>query len=100
MSISPVDIAMIQRSQDVSQIRTHELNKPMTDSMNIQQTIQKDTFVKSESVVSKDNADNNSKNPDAREKSNNEYSGDGGKRRNEARERVILKNKSGFDMKI
>lgn len=101
MSIRPIDIPIIQRSQEVSQIRQQEVNKPMTDQVNIQQQIQKETQVRTETVIHKDNADNQQEKPDAREKGKGEYYGDGGKRRKKQEmDKVVLKGRDGFDMKI
>ena len=40
--------------------------------------------------------------PDAKEKGNNKYSGDGGRQRKKQQnaERVVVKSRGGFDMKI
>lgn len=101
MSIRPVDIAVIQRSQEVSQVRQNELNKPMTDQMNSQQTIQKDAYVHSETVSSKSNPENQTGNPDAKEKGRGQqYDEEERKRLEKLRGKVTLKSKGGFDIKI
>ncbi len=101
MSIRPVDIGVIQRSQDVSQVRQNELNKPMTDQMNGQQQVQKETYTKTETVTQKEDTDNQGSNPDAKEKGRGLYYGEEEKKRREKQQgKVVLKGKGGFDIKI
>lgn len=102
MSIRPIDISVIQRSQDVSQVRQNEINKPMTDQMNGQQMIQKDSYTRTETVTHKDDTDNQSGNPDAKEKGRGlYYSEEEKKRRQKQQGKVTLKNnKGGFDIKV
>ena len=50
-----------------------------------------------------DNTDWHENKPDAKEKGNNKYSGDGGRGRKKqpaAKEQVLVKGRGGFDMKI
>lgn len=101
MSIRPVDIAVIQRSQDVSQVRQNEINKPVTDQMNGQNMIQKDARDNAETVKTKQNPDNQAGNPDAKEKGRGQqYDEEERKRIERMRGKVVLKNKGGFDIKI
>ncbi|MGN0481245.1 MAG: hypothetical protein ACI4EV_06720 [Lachnospiraceae bacterium] len=101
MSIRPIDIAVIQRSQDVSQVRQNEINKPMTDQMNGQQMIQKDARTHAETVSGKDRPDNQAGDPDARQKGRGQqYDEEEKKRIEKMRGKVVLKNKGGIDIKI
>lgn len=101
MSIRPVDISVIQRSQDVSQVRQNEINKPVADQMNGQQMIQKEARTHAQTVSGKQNPDNQANNPDAREKGRGrQYDEEEKKRIEKLRGKVVLKNKGGFDIKI
>ena len=105
MSVRPVDMLMMQQINEVSHIRQEETARTAQQQTNIVNNNQKDTEVKSEQVNQKDNVDNQNKKFDAREKSDNEYQGNGGSNnRNEKREDGTVKIKSlnhgGFDIKI
>ena len=82
MAFGSIDLTTISRAQDYSGIKQNEDNKGMFAQTFISQNVQN--------------------NPDAKEKGNGEYFGDGGKRRRGAKpqERVIVKGRDSFDMKI
>lgn len=73
MSIRPIDFNMMQRMQDVSQIKQNEIDKPLVEQSHIQADFQKETFHKSEQVTKKENADQNETRYDAKDESNNKY---------------------------
>lgn len=102
MAFGAIDLTTISRAQDYSIIKQNEDNKGMVAQTIISQDIQKNTEQRIREVHSSDDSDWHDKNPDAKEKSNSEYFGDGGKRRKGARkqERVVVKGRSSFDMKI
>lgn len=104
MSIRPVEISVMQRMQEASQIKQNEISKPMTDQVNIQNQITKEVAAKSEQVVKKDDVKNESKHYDAKEKGDNEYYGDSSEKKRKDDEdedcKVIVKNKHNFDVKI
>ncbi len=100
MAIRPVDMAIIQRSADATQIRQNEINKPMTDQVNFQQQTQKDIRTRAETVGKKDNPDNQGNNPDAKEKGRGLYYGDEPGKHGKPKEQVVLKKKGGLDIKI
>lgn len=102
MAFGSIDLTTISRSQDYSIIKHNEDNKGMVAQNIISQDIQKTTEQRIREVHSSDDPDWHEKNPDAKEKGNAEYFGDGGKRRKGAKQqdRVVIKGRSSFDMKI
>lgn len=102
MALGTMQITAITRSQDYTTIKQNEDNKAFTDQTNIGNTIQKDTDQKAREVRSSDNSDWHTKQFDAKDKGDNEYSGDGGRRkpREEKKEQVIVNGRQSFDIKI
>ena len=102
MAIGGIDLTTISRTQDYTTIKQNEDNKSMMDQNNLIHQDQKNETAKATTVVDSDNADWHNKKQDAREKGSNEYAGDGGKKRNkrESQDRVIVKGRGGFDLKI
>lgn len=106
MIIRPVEVqGVVQRSQDMGQIKQNEDAKGYIDQTNIQTTEQKANELRHETVVQQENADKKQDKYDAKEKGNGEYLSRGQKRRKEQKEereegKVILKSTSGFDVKI
>lgn len=103
MSFGAIDLTTISRAQDYSSIKQNEDNKGMFAQTIISQDVQKNTEQRIREVHSSDDPEWHEKNPDAKEKGNAEYFGDGGKRRKGARQqqdRVVIKGRSSFDMKI
>lgn len=89
---------------DYHSMRTHEDTRGLVEQSNIRGQIDQGVERKVNNVHESDNADNNQKKFDAREKGSNEYTGDGGRQRKNHRDdsedgRVVPKY-SGFDMKI
>lgn len=77
MPIRPVDIVMMQRMSDVSQIKQQENNKPMADQVNFQNQMTKEVEKTSSQVIQKSDIENDPGKYDAKEKGKNEYHGDG-----------------------
>ena len=102
MAFGSIDLTTISRAQDYSIIKQNEDNKGMVAQTVISQDIQKTTEQRIREVHSSDDSDWHDKNPDAKEKGNAEYFGDGGKRRKgtKQQDRVVVKGRSSFDMKI
>lgn len=103
MAFGAIEFTTISRSQDYSAIKQNEDNKGMVDQGHIVDHVQKTTEQRSQEVQSSDNAQWREQKSDAREKGSNEYSGDGGRRRNKnekPKERMVIKSPGGFDMKI
>lgn len=104
MAISPMMFnGSVTRMQDVTQVKHNEDMKGMVDQTNFQNTFHKQIDNKLNQVHQSDNAENRQKKFDAKDKGDNEYSGDGGKKRKQEKDadgKVIAKTFSGFDMKV
>lgn len=109
MSIKPVVLnGMIQRTQDIGNLKQQEDSKPMVQQHNIgiQQEKREDRLT--HQVLHAEKKENEGYRYDAREKGNNEYDGKKKKKRNGQNEekdnkdgKVILKSQgSSFDIKI
>ncbi|MCM1063510.1 MAG: hypothetical protein NC420_03390 [Eubacterium sp.] len=102
MAFGSIDLTTISRAQDFSGIKQNEDNKGMFAQTFISQDVQKNTEQRIREVHRSDDPEWHQKNPDAKEKGNGTYYGDGGRRRKGAKpqERVVIKGREGFDMKI
>lgn len=102
MAFGSIEIVSITRTQDYTTIKQNQDNKGTTDQLNFGQQLQKETNRKSQEVRSGDDSDWKNKKFDAKEKSENEYCGDGGhkRRKHKEQEQVVIKGHKGFDMKI
>lgn len=103
MAFGAIEFTTISRAQDYSTVKQNEDNKGMIDQGHIVDHVQKTTEQRSHEVHSSDDTRWREHRPDAREKGSNEYRGDGGRRKNKnekSKERMVVKNQSGFDMKI
>lgn len=104
MSIRPVDFnGIIQRTQDVSAMKQNENNKPVMEQQNIQTQFSKETVRHMQQVTHADDAQNQQKRYDAKEKGSNEYVNQQKQKKKEKKKdgKVIAKSTSGgFDIKI
>jgi len=102
MAFGSIEFTTISRAQDYSTIKQNEDNKGMVDQANFSEQVQKAVDQNIREVRSRDEAQWHENRPDAKEKGNGKYSGDGGRNRKKqaAHERVVIKNSRGFDMKI
>lgn len=102
--IQPVELhAVIQRSQDVTQIKAHEDAKPQDEHNAIVMQQQKNEVQQHENVVKKDNADKNREKFDAKEEGKGEYYNQNKKKKHKKEDDdgiIVKKEKSGFDVKI
>lgn len=72
--INPVEFnGVIQRAQDVTQLKHNELTKPQTDQANIQMQFHKQIEHNSEQVVKYQASDKKENRFDAKEKGNGNY---------------------------
>ena len=97
MAIGPIDMAMIQRTNDV------EMYKPVVDQQNIQMQVDQREDVLSHQVIHSQNSDKAKNDADAREEGHGQYRSGSSKRKKAAADkgRVIRKaNIGGFDIKI
>ncbi len=106
MAITPLEqYGAIGRTQDFSTIRQQEDAKMLGNQTLIQTQVEKEVEEKLSQVRQADHSEMKEKKFDAKEKGDNQYSGDGGKGRKKAPDkkpegRVVLKGTGSFDMKI
>lgn len=104
MAISPLlNNGAIARTQDFTTIKQNEDQKGLIDQTNFGQQFKKEVNSRPHQVNRQDNADFHNRKFDAKDKGDNQYSGDGGKNRRKQEEesgKVIIKGHGGFDMKI
>ena len=105
MTISRVELqGQVTRAQDFTTIKHNEDNKVVVNQADIQRQFDQNVDTRLRQVNQSEQAENQEKRFDAKEKGNGTYSGDGGKRRKKAEKeedgKVVLKGRSGFDMKI
>lgn len=103
MAIGVGEISGVVRAQDYTTIKHNEDSKAEIAQNNFVHDMQRETQTKTRQVTESDNADWQQKKPDAREKGNGNYAGDGGSARKQKKEpdgKVIIKGRSSFDMKI
>lgn len=105
MAFGSIEITTITRSQDYTAIKHNEDNKGLTDQNNSGIQVQKQTQELTKEVHSGNHAEWYKKRPDAKEKGSSEYSGDGGRKRKKKeqsgqQDRVVLKGRQSFDVKV
>lgn len=103
MAFGSIELTTISRAHDYTTIKHNEDNKVNVDQANFSEQFQKTTEQNIRGVRQSDNTQWHENKPDAKEKGNNKYSGDGGKGRKKqsaGKEQVVVKNRGGFDMKI
>ena len=101
MGISPMDIVMMQRMNDVASMRQNEMTRPQMQRVTIAMDMEKQTALNSEQVKAKDDAGKSNTEHDAKEKGKNFYYGDGGRNRKKDEEgKVTVKGSKSFDFKI
>ncbi|MGN0401002.1 MAG: hypothetical protein ACI4HQ_01920 [Acetatifactor sp.] len=101
MAFGAIELTTITRSQDYSTIKQNEDNRAALSQANGQLQVEKNENQKNREIHRSDNAEWHRDQQDAREKGKNEYNGDGGaKREKQPRERMVVKGRSGFDIRI
>lgn len=101
MAINPINLVTITRSQDFTVMKHNEDNKAAMSQITLGQQEDKAQKLRSGQVVKKEETAWYQKKFDAKEKGDNEYNGDGGKRRqSEKKEQVLKKGQQGFDVRI
>ncbi len=101
--IRPVEFqGVVQRNQDMATMNQNENNKTFIHQENAMNTVKQEVEVKIRDVNQKDNPEHPSNHADAKEKGNNEYEGDGGRKRKRLNTRgtVTIKEQKNFDVKI
>lgn len=88
MAVSPLTLQMtVPMTNDMAQIQNQENTRANTEHMQFANANEKQAQVKHETVIQKDSADFAEYRYDAKEKGNNEYSGNGGKKRKAPKEK-------------
>ncbi|HAT89813.1 MAG TPA: hypothetical protein DCS73_08755 [Roseburia sp.] len=107
MSIRPVDLSgMIQRTQDVGNIKHVEDSRPIVDQYNIEVRQEKQEADLSHKVQDPEQKDNQEFRYDAREKGNNNYNGNGKKKKKHGQPEEdegsvhMKERRTSFDVKI
>lgn len=101
MAFGAIEFTTISRAQDYTVIKHNEDNKGFVDQTNFSDQVQKTTEQRIREVHSSDDTEWHQQNPDAKEKGNNEYKGDGGRhRRRSSEDKVVVKGRPSFDMKV
>lgn len=103
MAIGPLELnGIISRTQDYSSMKQNEDNKGVINQSSFQQHFTQEISHKIHQVHDADDSQNSNQKFDAREKGNNSYSGDGGKKRQKREEgKVVAKNAiAGFDIRV
>lgn len=101
MSVNPIDLASVTRSQDYTIIKHNEDHKALDQQSVLTVQTEKQTEQKHIEVNRSNQSEWHEKGFDAKEKGSNEYRGDGGKRRKqEKHEQVIVNGHKSFDIKI
>lgn len=107
MSIRPVDFnGMIQRTQDIGNMKQHEDNKPVIQQHNIEVNQEKHEESLAHKVQDTEKKENFEFRYDAKEKGSNSYSGDGRKKKKQEKNlekdgKILPKErKTSFDVKI
>lgn len=104
MAVGTIQNATIARVQDFSTIKQNEDNKGYMNQVSIGQAREEDNQQKARQVRAGEEPNWQSKRHDARDKGSNEYSGDGGRKRQGKKqvEQVVIKDRpwQSFDTKI
>lgn len=104
MAFGSIELTTISRAQDYTTIKHNEDAKAFVDQTNLGQQANKTAEQRATTVINSQNPEWQNKRQDARDKGSSEYFGDGGKGRNrnkkEETDRVVVKGRGGFDMKI
>lgn len=102
MAFGQMDITAVTRVQDFTSIKQNEDNRSVLQQTQLGHNAEKEIQVKATQVRESEDIEWHSKQFDARQKGDNQYTGDGGKNRKkkQVEERVVVKGKSGFDLKI
>lgn len=101
MAFAPIEMnGVLSRSQDMTQLKQNLDNKVIIDQSNIQQEIAKDVTNKMHQVRTAEDTGESEDEFDARREGKNKYSSSSGKKKAKKEDRVIVKSRGGFDMKI
>lgn len=102
--IRPIDVSgVVQRSQEVSQMKHQENNKPIVDNQNFGQHFSKEIKHQMDSVTDSQKGEKKKEQYDAKKKGNGGEYERGQKKKREKKEhaeKVIIKSQNSFDIRI
>lgn len=105
MAINPVTLnGTLSRVQDMTMLKHNEDTKGAVNQNHFQVQFQKEVESSVNRVHHSDDTDMAKNRKDAKDKGDNEYAGDGGRRRRQNDEKkdgkVVVRGRSSFDMKV
>lgn len=102
MAVGAIEFTTISRAQDFATIKHNEDHKVVVDQSNFSMQVQKHTSQQTRQVQKNDESKWQEHRPDAKEKGNGSYAGDGGRQRKKQPtvEKMVVKGRMGFDTKI
>lgn len=103
MSLRPVEMSgLISRTQDITPIKQNQDNKPLTDQNNFQVHFHKEIDHNAKQVTTADDTERTKSKYDAKDKGNGEYFEQKKRKskKEKIEEKVIIKGKKGFDVRI
>lgn len=104
MGFGRIEFTTIGRAQEYTAVKHNEDAKAFVDQTNLGHQANRTAEQRATTVTDSQNPEWQNKRHDAREKGANEYFGDGGKKRHknkqEETDRVAVKGRGGFDMKV
>lgn len=103
MAMGAIELATIARSQDYTTIKQNEDNRGLMQQSSLVQQMDHDNRQKTRQVTESDQTQWHQKKPDAKEKGNGNYTGDGGRNRKKQKEsdgKVLVKTEKHFDIKV
>lgn len=101
--IRPIEFSgIVQRTNDISNVKQQQDQKPVQDQSNIQQNVHRNVEHTTKEVAQKDNADYAQEKYDAKEKGKGQYTRQGQqkKKQEQQSEDTVKKVSRGFDIKI
>ena len=102
--IRPIDMSgIVQRSQEASQMKHQENNKPLVDNQNFGQHFNKEIKHQMDSVTDSQKSEKKKEQYDAKKKGNGGEYERGQKKKREKKEhaeKVIIKSQNSFDIRI
>lgn len=105
MGFGTIELTTVSRAQDYTTVKHNEDVKAFVDQTNIGHQTQQMLKQRATTVVDGEKTEWQNKRHDAREKGANEYVGDGGKNRSRNKaeksiDRMVIKGRESFDIKI
>ncbi len=99
MAMGVINVVNMARSPEYTTIKQNEDNKAAMTQMTMGQQEDKTAKQRAQQVVNKEETTWHQRKFDAKEQGDNQYSGDGGKKRRQT-DKVVVKGQQGFDVKV